>query len=328
MTLKRILITGGSGFIGRALAKKLVSQGFGVRSFDLKPPSKALEGVETVLGDLHGEELKPALQGCDAVVHLAAVVQTHGPRSLFERVNVEGTRRVAELAKEQGVPRCVFSSSVAVFDFAIGYDNADEETPTGGSLGHYGQSKLKAERILRALRDDRFSATIIRPGLLPYGPNDRAGSFALLQSIEKQQPMLINGGHAVLSTSYIENLADGLALCSTHPAARNETFHLVDDGAPTWLQLVTTAAEMLGVNPNTKNTPRWLALTAANACEATWKLLRKMSAPPVSRYAVDLVSRPLHFSSEKAKDRLGYQPRIELEEGLRRSIDWYRTLAA
>jgi nucleoside-diphosphate-sugar epimerase len=325
MRHQRILVTGASGFIGSALTARLLSLGHEVVAFDRRrPAAPARDKLRVVVGDVVSQtDLRAASEGCDAVVHLAAVVQTHGPRELFERINVGGTRAVAQAAQAAGVRQLLFMSSIAVLDYRRGYRDGDETCATGGRLTEYGRSKLEGERIVLAHNAGALSTTIVRPGLLPFGPADRAGTFELLSSVQRRQALLVAGGRAQLSTSYVDNLVDGVLLCLGAPAARGEIFNITDAGAPTWRDLVDEIAAALSQPPNLTSSPRWLAQLAATLTEWAWHLTRRRSAPPISRYAVSVATSDLHFSHAKAKRLLGYEPRLDLATGLRASVGWF-----
>ena len=325
MPAKRILVTGAAGFIGGALTARLLAAGHEVLAFDRRRPNHPQrDNLRVVVGDvLDLAELQAASVGCDAIVHLAAVVQTHGRRELFERVNVGGTRTVALAARAVGAKRLLFMSSIAVLDYRRGYFESDETCATGGRLTEYGRSKLEGERIVQAFNAGTLSTTIVRPGLLPFGRDDRAGTTQLLRSVRRREPLLVGGGNVRLSTSYIDNLVSGLLLCLDAPAAAGELFNLTDAGAPTWRQLVGEIAALLEQPANLGSTPRWLATGAATLVEWAWRLARRSSPPPLSRYAVNVATSDLHFSHQKATRLLGYRPAVDRGVALATSVAWF-----
>jgi nucleoside-diphosphate-sugar epimerase len=322
-----IVVTGGSGFMGRHLVRRLRASGRAVTVLDLAPLPEdlAAAGVRLVQASIiDAARVAEALAGARAVVHLAAKVSDFGAARDFERLNVDGTRTVAEAARAAGVARMVLMSSVAVFDYRRGFRDADERTPTGGHEFAYGRTKERAEGVVRALARPGFETVVVRPGLFPYGPGDRMASAPMLRAIARGVPLLVGSGTAVLSTSYVENLVAGVLLCLDHPAAAGETFHLADDGCPTWRELVAAMAAALGVRPPRGAAPRWLAAPVAAALEAAWRALRLRTAPPLTRYRVRTVTSDLHFSNRKAKQLLGWTPAVSLPAGLAATVAWYR----
>jgi nucleoside-diphosphate-sugar epimerase len=318
-----IVVTGGSGFMGRHLVRRLRDAGRAVTVLDVAPAP--LAGVRFVHGSITDPAcVAGAMAGAEAVVHLAALVRDFGRARDFERLNLEGTRIVATAARDAGARRFVQMSSVAVFDYRTGFRDADEAHPTGGHEFAYGRTKARAEAEVRALARPGFETVIVRPGLFPYGPGDRTASAPMLAAVERRVPLLIRGGGALLSTSYVENLVDGVIRCLDRPEAAGETFHLADDGSPTWRELVAAMAAALGVRAPRGSVPRWVAAPAATALEAAWHALRLGGTPPLTRYRVRTATSDLHFSNRKAKRLLGWTPHVTLAEGLSRTVAWYR----
>jgi nucleoside-diphosphate-sugar epimerase len=303
--------------MGRHLVRRLLAEGRRVTVLDVAPlpPDLADAGASLVQGSITSRaDATEAVRGATAVVHLAAKVSDYGPRASFEALNVEGTRTVLAAAVEAGVRRFVHMSSLAVFDYRRGLVDASEETPPGGHEFAYGQTKLQAEELVRSA-PETLEPVIVRPGLIPYGPEDRMTVLSLFAAVERRLPILVGGGAALVSTSFIENLVDGLMLCLDHPAAAGQTVHLADDVKLSWRELVEAIGRALDVRPNLRSTPGWLARLAAWLLEGTWRLLRVRSAPPLTRYRARTATSDLHLSNALAKDLLGYRPRVTLEEG-------------
>jgi len=319
------LVTGGSGFMGRALVRRLLGAGRAVTILDLAPPPADVGGATFIRASVtDSEAVTAAVRAAGAVVHLAAKVSDAGRRRDFERLNVEATRLVATAARDAGVRRFVHMSSVAVFDYRPGHRGTDETHPIGGHEFPYGRTKAAAETLLRALATRDFAPTIVRPGLVPYGPGDRLTSAGLLGATARGVPWLVDGGGALLGTAYVENLVDGLLLCLDHPAAPGETFHLADDVRITWRELHAAIARALGGAPAARSIPRFLAAPAAAAVEAAWLVLGRTTPPPLARYRIRTATCDLHFANAKAQRVLGWTPRVGLDEGLAATVAWWR----
>jgi nucleoside-diphosphate-sugar epimerase len=323
-----ICITGGSGFMGRHLTRRLLADGREVTILDLAPLPADLEkaGARFVRGSITDPPtVANALRGSEAVVHLAAKVSDFGRAEGFALLNVGATRIVVEQARNSA-RRLVHMSSVAVFDYRTGYRDADEETPAGGHEFPYGQTKLQAEAIVREAHEPGvFETTIVRPGLFPYGPEDRHAVLPMFSALESRVPLLVDRGEALLSTSYIDNLLDGVLLCLDHPQAAGRTFHICDDERLSWRELIRAIARELDVRPNLLSTPGWLAYPAAALLEALWSFWRRPGAPPLTRYRIRTSTCDLHFSNARARRLLGYRPAVSLDEGIRRTVEWYRS---
>lgn len=325
----RVLVTGAAGFIGSHVVDALLADGHAVhaldRTFAAAPPwpeaVRRFEGDVTVPADV-----APAVAGCDAVVHLAARVGDWGPDAAYEHVNVDGTRIVLAAAREAGARRFVLVSSVAVHRYR-GFRDGDESLPRDSDENAYARSKIAAEDVVRA-EAGPLEWTIVRPGVFPYGPRDRTSFAPLAEVLETGWMAVVGGGHAVITTAYVEDLARGLVLATTHPAAAGEVFVLGDDPPIAWRTLLGLFAEALGVRPPRLSVPFPLAWVAATGFEAAWRLVGRTSAPPLTRYRVLVAGRDLGFRSAKAARLLGFAPTVSRAEGIRRTVAWYRASTA
>ncbi len=319
---KKILVTGGNGFLGSHLVRCLVQRGHDVRAmYQPGTDLDRLEGldVEAVEGDLLDEAaLGRACEGQQAVMHLAAVVQDWGPWELFRKVNMGGTRNLIRAASEQEVRRLVFVSSVAVHRY-VGISAGDEDQPRDHLENPYAASKISCEDMLmRAHREQRIEAVIARPGVFPFGPGDRLALPELLRN--HRSYMHVAGGRARLCTAYAPNLAEGLALCAEKPRAAGQVYVIADDETPTWRELTDRLFSGVGLKPAKGSVPLVAAMAAALAAEAWSKISGR--PPLINRYRVSLAGRDCVFVSNKAKKELGWQPRVGLDEALDETIQW------
>lgn len=325
----RALVTGANGFIGSHLVKALVDRGHRVRGM-VQPgtPIDSLEGVDVELvdGDLRSaSQLGQACADQEVIFHLAAIPSDWAPARLIHAVNVEGTRRLLEAATGAGCRRLVLMSSLAVHR-STGHRDATEDTPRDRTQLPYAASKIACEDLCAAAqRGGRLETVILRPGLVPFGPGDRLATLELARVLRTGRLPLIGGGRTAICTSYVENLVPGVALAGELDAAAGQTLILADDGHPTWANLFGAYARHLGAPPPRRSLPWALAQTAAVAVEGVWGLLRLSRLPPLTRYRVGLWRHDFHFSSDRAKRVLGYEPTISLEEGAKRTMDWART---
>jgi 2-alkyl-3-oxoalkanoate reductase len=324
----RILLTGAGGFIGSHILDELRGHGHELRALDLRwPDAPAPAGVERIAGDVtRATDARAAVHGCDAVCHLAAKVGDWGPDADYMRVNVEGTRTLLAAARDAGVRRFVLMSSVSVHHYR-GLRDADETAPRDGHLNAYVRSKVAAEAVVRA-EGRGIEWVIVRPGVFPFGPRDRTSFIHLARAIERGGIGYVGGGGALLTTAYVENLAAGMRLCLEHPAAVNEDFVIGDDEPISWRDLFTRFAHALGVAPPRLSVPLWIAYPAAAALEGIWLLARAKDPPLLTRYRILVSGRDCSFRSAKARRLLGYAPAVGLDEGIRRTVEWYRALPA
>jgi nucleoside-diphosphate-sugar epimerase len=325
----RVLVTGAGGFIGSVLVRRLIAEGHEVHCLVHHARDRLLRlNAQVVQGDVTSPEtLRPAVEGVDIVFHLAARSSDWGSRELFMRINAGGTQNLLDAAIASGVKRFVLMSSLAVHRF-IGYVDADETAPADQDHYPYGASKVAAERVVTAARDaGRIATTIVRPGVVVHGPEDTISFINMAPVLKTGIWLHVGGGKPLMCYSYVENLADGLILAGTLPLAAGETFIITDDLRMTWAQYISTLMSIFNVKERNLSVPvpiaRFLGITA----EMLFRLLRSKNPPAITDYRTALVSRDFHFSCEKAKHKLGYIPKVPFEEGLKRTVEWYRHLS-
>ena len=320
----KILVTGGNGFLGSHVVRQLLQRGHQVRvMYQPGTDLDRLDGLEAecVEGDLRDRPgLERACEGQEAVLHLAAVVMDWGPWELFREINVEGTRRLLRAAVDRSVRRLVFTSSLAIHRYR-GIPAGDEGWPRDNLQNPYAASKIACEDLLlRAHREQRLEAVIARPGVFPFGPGDR---LALPQLLRNRRSYLhVGGGRARLCTAFAENFAGGLALCAEVDRAAGQVYVLADDESPTWRELMDALFTGVGLAAPRGSVPLAAAMVGATAAEAWARITRK--PPLINRYRVSLVGRDCVFVSHKAKQQLGFQPKLGLHQALARTTQWLR----
>jgi nucleoside-diphosphate-sugar epimerase len=323
------LVTGANGFIGSCLVRTLLDRGWTVRSLVLKGTSlEFLEGARTEVffADIcEPETLGPALQGMDTVFHLAALARDWGPADLFMKVNASGTENVLRAASAAGASRFVLASSLAVHDYC-GHHGANEDAAVDCPPWlAYGRSKVLAERHVRRFHEQGgIEGVVIRPGIFPFGPNDTTSFSRLAAALEKGLFAYVNHGRARLCTAYVENLCHGMELAGRRPAAAGRTYVITDGVDISWRELMELFCRELGARPPRLSIPFRAAHAAAVAAESLWTGLGLRSEPPLTRYRARLMRGDLFFVSGRARDEMGYAPPVPLDEGIRRTVAWYR----
>jgi len=312
-------VTGGSGFIGGALLRRLADEGWRVRALTRSERSAGRVrrlGAEPVQGDLDDPaSIRAGAEGCEVAFHAAAVVLEWGPREEFVRGNVTGTENVLRGCREGGVRRFVHIGTEAALMVGQPLVNVDETAPLRpDSKAHYSATKALAEQAVRRANHGGFDTVVVRPRLV-WGPGDTTILPGLVEAVGRGRFSWIGGGHHLTDTTHVDNVVQGLLLGAER--GRPGEAYFVTDGEPIeFRQFVTALLGTRGITPGDRNTPPLVARTAAAALEALWRVLRRESAPPVTRLAVWLSSLECTIDISKAREELGYAPIKAREEGL------------
>ena len=321
----RVWISGASGFVGRHLAERLLKEGCRVTCLVRKEGATAEKlrrlGAEIVRGDLgQPETFRGSLSAVDWVFHVAAAYRDGGTsRDTFWRVNVEGTRALLDFSSREGVKRFVYCSTVGVHGDNPGRP-LNEEDPCL-PYEDYGKSKLAAEELVaEAFRQTGLETVILRPVGI-YGPGDWRLA-KLFASIARKRFVLIGPGRNRYHLTYIDDLVEGFWLCARTAAAAGQTYIIGGGDVPTVAELSREIARQLGHKLPSLHVPFWPVYCLAAGCEAVCRPLG--ISPPLFRRRLDFFARSRWFDIGKAGRELGYQPRIGLQEGVSRTIEWYR----
>ncbi|HZL54917.1 MAG TPA: aminotransferase class III-fold pyridoxal phosphate-dependent enzyme [Solirubrobacteraceae bacterium] len=323
------LVTGATGFIGGRLAQRLLQEGYQVRCL-VRPGSDTslLESLDVELapGDLASRHsLTRAAKGCRYVVHCGARVSDWGTAAEIERTNVGGTRNLLEAAADATVQRVVHFSTTDVYGYPGGV--AVEETHTGGRFRNlYAQTKLAAEAEVRRIERSRgLDAVILRPATV-YGPRSTDVVGEIARAMRGGNMVLVDRGRAVAGLCYVDNLVDAAVLALRHEAAPGQAFNVTDGLSVTWKEFTDGLAAGLGYAPVRWSMPYWMALGIGYSLEHGYRLLRATTrlevAPLLSRQAVHVLGRPQDFSNRKAREVLGWEPRVDYATGLGNTVAW------
>jgi nucleoside-diphosphate-sugar epimerase len=320
---QKILITGGTGFTGSHLCRRLVKDGYSVRVL-VRPSSKreALDGlaIDYAVGDLCDRaSLDLAMKGIDTVYHIGALFRPENvTRQQMQATNVEGTRNLLDAAINAGVKRFVHCSTVGVHG-DIEHPPATEETAYAPG-DYYQESKTEGEKVvLQYSAERRLPIAIFRPGGI-YGPGDLR-FLKLFKAIQTRKFIMFGSGQVLYQLIYIDDLINGILLCGTHDTAVGRTYILTGAAPVTLSYLVNEIATVVNVPPPQLRLPVIPLYWAGFACELICKPLG--INPPLYRRRVDFFRKTRSFDIAKAKQELGFQPQIDLKTGLKLTVDWY-----
>lgn len=322
-----VLVTGAAGLLGGHVADRLVERGERVRIFARPGEDVArLEqrSAEVYRGDLGDRaSLEAAVRGVDRVLHCAARTGPWGPEAEYEIANVFGPKSLIEAAMAAGVRRIVHISSITVHGNDVGGE-ADEASPTRVEPNPYTRTKIAGERLVqRMIREQGAPVTIVRPGLI-YGPRD-TNSFGRFAALVEQGKMIrIGSGHNHVPLIYVTDAARGIVLAGEAERAVGRTYLLVNDEPVTQNDYLNAIAGELGVPTPRRHIPLRLALALGTAAELVGHLAH-MQQPLLTRFGVEALGGENRFNISRARKELGFRPDINLAEGVRRGIAWYRT---
>ena len=324
----RVLVTGATGFTGGHLAQTLAARGDEVRAL-VRPKSRARfdasplpsTGVVPVDGDLmDAGAVRRAAEGVEVVYHIAATYREAGqPESAYRAVNVDGTHNVLEAARAGGARRVVHCSTGGVHGH-IAHPPANEDAPFNpGDI--YQETKLEAEQAAREFgRRTGFDVVVARPiGI--YGPGDTR-FLKMFRGLARGRFPMIGSGRVFYHLTFIDDLVEGFRLCGTVAAAKGRTYILAGPRYTTLEQLVALVAKQLEVPPPRVHFPVWPFWTAGLLCEMVCVPLR--IEPPIFRRRMDFYTKSRAFDTTRARTELGFAPRVDLEDGIRITADWYR----
>ena len=320
--MKKILVTGATGFTGTALCRALAEGGREVVAF-VRPGSRtaALQdlGVECRVVDIKDPgAVAGNFSDIGLVYHIAAYRVELADRDEFRQVNVNGTRNLLDAARAAKVRRFVHCSTVGV-QGAIDDPPATEEYRFSPG-DHYQVSKMEGELLAMAYFHGGLPGAVVRPVGI-YGPGD-SRFLKLFRPISKGRFAMIGSGRVRYHMTYIDDLVAGILLCGTRKEALGEVFTIGGPRYTTIRDLVAAIARALGCPP-----PRWrvpFAPVYAAAVLCDWLCRPFGIRPPLYPRRVEFFHKDRAFSIEKAKRLLGYRPEVDLEEGLARTAAWYR----
>ena len=325
----KVLITGGTGFIGSRLALACLNRGYEVDVLGREDATEAelsnrafleSKGVRIQLGSVtEPQRTMQITAGAEIVFHLAAAQhEMNVPDELFRAVNVEGTRNMLEASLAAGVRRFLHGSTIGVYDRGV-ETLVDEATPLKPD-NIYGITKAEGEAVVRSYFD-RLPCTIIRISET-YGPGDRR-LLKLFKAVAKGVFFMVGRGQNIHQLIYVDDLAEGILAAASHEEAIGETFLLAGEERLSSNEMVAAIAAAVGAKQKKWRAPLWPFMLLASILEFTLRPLGIQ--PPLHRRRMDFFTKSFRLSTAKANAILGFEARTSFAEGTRRTAQWYRS---
>jgi len=321
-----LLVTGASGFVGGHVVDEAIAQGWKVRALVRRESNfrrlqkQGAEVVEGALVDLYS--LKGAMRGVTHVVHCAAKVGDWGNLRDYRDTNVGGLERMLEAALEAGsLKRFVHLSSVGVYPVGEHHSTNEAAASKEGWIDPYTRTKQEQEQVVRRhIKMDKAPIVMLRPGLT-YGPRDRTFIPQVLDGLKRNRIPIIGDGEAVLSNTYIGNLIPAIFLALTQPNVVGDVFNIRDPRPVSRVEFLRTIAERAGYPQPTRKLSPFLAQTLTTLSEAIWGTLGMQ--PPLTKAKLKVLMTNLDFSIDRARAKLGYDPQIDFQQGIEKTISWF-----
>ncbi|TWX38836.1 NAD-dependent epimerase/dehydratase family protein [Frigoribacterium sp. ACAM 257] len=319
----RVLVTGASGLLGGAVAREVAAAGHEVTTFQRRP--SGVSGVRDVAGSMtDSPAVAAAVDGQEAVVHLAAKVSLAGDPAEFEAVNVGGTASLLDAMRTSGVARLVFvsSPSVAHGGASIVGEDAAPASPAR-ARGDYARTKAAAELLALAAATDDLRVVAVRPHLV-WGPGDTQLVERIVERARRGRLPLLDHGAALIDSTYVDNAASGIAAALEQVDAVSGRAYVITNGEPrTVADLMAGICTAGGAPVPHLRVPAGLARVAGSLVERVWAVRPGADEPPMTRFLAEQLSTAHWFDQRRTQHDLQWTPEVSVDEGLRRLAAWY-----
>ncbi|MDN5278521.1 MAG: 2-alkyl-3-oxoalkanoate reductase [Clostridiales bacterium] len=323
------LVTGGSGFLGRAIVDLLLAADIKVRILCRKDYPDLLEkGCSIFKGEISDYDLvTKAVEGCDMVFHTAAKAGIEEPYSEYVRINVTGTENIVKACLEKSVKRLIYTSSPSVVFSHGNIEGADESLPyPDHHEAYYPKTKAMAEKHVLSSNSEKLATVSLRPHLI-WGPGDNHLAPRLISKAKAGRLKFIGDGNNRIDTVFIDNAAKAHILAAERlfPGSKvSGKAYFITNGDPRPIkEIVNGILAAAGVAPVTATIPFWLASAIGLVCEKAWKLFNIKGEPPITRWVAEELATSHWFNIDAAKNDLAYTPEVSIEEGMKKLSKFY-----
>jgi nucleoside-diphosphate-sugar epimerase len=315
----KIFITGASGFVGGATTRRLIAEGCEVVAMSRSDSSdKKIHALGATPSRCDLANIMAAnIAGCEIVIHAAAHVEAWGDVDAWDKANVEGTKNVLTAARAAGAQRFIHIGTEAALVHGQDLIDVDETYPLAlNSPFPYCRTKALAEQAVLTANNpkENFTTIVLRPRFI-WGPGDTTILPSVLEMSAAGKWTWIDGGLAMTSTTYIENLVDAILL-AREGGKPGEAYFILDDGTRSMKEIIGGMAAANGVTLSDRTTPGWLVRGIGATLEFVWRTFGIKSKPAITAHEAMVMSRHCTLKGEKAKRELAYRPSFTVAQGL------------
>ncbi|MBU1109555.1 MAG: NAD-dependent epimerase/dehydratase family protein [Candidatus Riflebacteria bacterium] len=324
------LVTGGSGFLGRAIVKQLLDKGLNVRILCRSDYPDLIEAGCTIFrGEVSDAELvDKAVQGCDLIFHTAAKAGVEEPYSEYERINYQGTLNILNACRKNQVSRLIYTSSPSVVFSHGDVEGRDESMPYPDHYdAYYPKTKGMAEKEVLKSNSDKLATVALRPHLI-WGPGDNHLGPRLVSRARAGRLKFVGDGKNKIDTVYIDNAADAHILAAERlfigSQVAGKAYFITNSDPRPISEITNLIIGAAGCAPVTATISPRIAWFIGYTCEVLYKTLNIKGEPPITRWVAGELSTAHWFNISAARNDLGYEPRVSIEEGIKRLREYYK----
>ncbi|MCK9296033.1 MAG: NAD-dependent epimerase/dehydratase family protein [Desulfobulbaceae bacterium] len=326
--MQRVIVTGGGGFVGKAVVRQLMDRGIGVTVIGRNDyPEVRQMGATVARGDIRDPQfLATVFRDHDTVFHVAAKAGIWGDYQDYFSINVQGTENVLAACRASGIRRVVYTSTPSVVFCGGDLAGVDEGAPYADRfLCHYAATKVLAEKMVLGANGRKLLTTALRPHLV-WGPGDTNLIPRLLARGRGRQLKIVGAGENLVDISYIDNVAAAHLLAAENlenSASAAGQAYFISQGEPVnlwrWINELFTRLEIPQV---TSQVSFGKAYAAGFVFEKLYSVLGRSQEPPMTRFLAEQLAKSHWFSLEKARRDFGYRPEVSTAEGVDRLVAW------
>ncbi|MCW3171099.1 2-alkyl-3-oxoalkanoate reductase [Shewanella subflava] len=320
----KVFVTGAGGFLGFAICKRLIAAGISVVGFARGDYPKLTQmGVQLIQGDIANvEQVTAAMQGCDLVFHVASKAGVWGSKQSYFSPNVDGADNIIKACQRLAIHYLIYTSTPSVTFAGEDENGINEQAPYAGQyLNYYGESKAIAEQNMLAANSPSLKTTALRPHLI-WGPNDPHLVPRVITRAKAGRLKLLGKQDKLVDTIYVDNAAYAhiLAAVDLTSAAKSagKAYFLSNDQPITMAQMLNKILACVDLPPVTKRVPAGLAYAVGALLESIYLALNKSQEPIMTKFVAKQLSTSHYFDISAAKQDLGYQPLVSIDEGMLR----------